>query len=54
MVIIVGFGMIVAVMIFLWLKNKQENRAIDRRNKLIDRQNELIESLKENTKENEN
>lgn len=45
MVQIVGFIFIIAIAIFLYLKNKQENRAIDRRNKLAEKQDELIEML---------
>lgn len=50
----VWIGIIAAIVMFLIFKNKQENRAIDRRNRLIDKHNELLEALKENTTENEN
>ncbi len=50
----VWIGIIAAFVTFLFFKNKQENRDIDRRNRLIDKQNELIESLKDNTTNNEN
>ncbi len=43
----VGLGLIVAVMIFLWLKNKQENRAIDRHNRIAEKQEELMKKIKE-------
>ncbi len=46
-------GGFAAIITFLFFKNRQENRAIDRRNRLIDKHNELMESLKEKT-ENEN
>jgi cbb3-type cytochrome oxidase subunit 3 len=46
MVQIVGLIFIIAIIIFLYLKNKQENRAIDRRNRLAEKQDELIEMLK--------
>jgi len=43
----------VAIVILIYLKNKQENRAIDRRNRLAEKQEELIEMLrKQNEKEN--
>lgn len=42
-----GLGLIVAVMIFLWLKNKQENRAIDRHNRIAEKQEELMKKIKE-------
>lgn len=47
MYIIVGLGLIVAAMIFFWLKNKQENRAIDRHNRIVEKQEELMKKLKE-------
>jgi hypothetical protein len=47
---IVGLGVIAAVIIFLWLKNKQENRSIDRKNRLAEKQDELIEMLREKNK----
>ena len=50
----VWIGAFAAIITFLFFKNKQENRAIERRNRLIDKHNELIESLKDNTTENEN
>ena len=47
----VGIGLIVAVAIFFWLKNKQENRVIDRHNRIAEKQEELVEMLKENNQE---
>ena len=44
---------IVAIIIFIWLKNKQENRTIDRHNRMVDKQEELLKLLKEK-KENDN
>jgi cbb3-type cytochrome oxidase subunit 3 len=55
MVKIILFITIIAVALFLYLKNKQDNRAIDRRNRLAEKQEELIQRLtsakdkKENT-----
>jgi len=46
---------ILAIAVFIYLKNKQDNRVIERRNRLADKQEELIQMLKDkNTKENEN
>jgi hypothetical protein len=43
----------VGIGILIYLKNKQENRAIDRRNRLAEKQEELIEMLrKKNETEN--
>jgi hypothetical protein len=52
-------GAFVAIGIFIYLKNRQDNRAIDRRNRLAEKQEELIEMLQkknesENKKDNEN
>ncbi|MEI9958986.1 MAG: hypothetical protein WDM90_22335 [Ferruginibacter sp.] len=48
-------GIIVAITIFLFFNNKQQNRAIDRRNRLAEKQEELIEMLrKKNSEETEN
>jgi hypothetical protein len=49
----VWIGIFAAIITFLFFKNKQENRAIDRHNRMVDKYNDLIESLKEN-KDNEN
>jgi cbb3-type cytochrome oxidase subunit 3 len=46
MIQVAGLILIIAIVIFLYLKNKQENRAIDRRNRLAEKQDELIEMLK--------
>lgn len=47
--------LIIAIAIFLYLKNKQANRAIDRRNRLAEKQDELIEMLKaKNTNDDDN
>lgn len=46
---------ILAVAIFVYLKNKQENRSIERHNRLVEKQEELMKMLKEkNIKEDEN
>jgi hypothetical protein len=43
----------VAIGIFIYFKNKQDNRAIDRRNRLAEKQEELMEMLqKKNETEN--
>ena len=51
MVQFVIFIIIIAVAVFIYLKNKQENRAIDRKNRLAQKQEELFEMLKEKNKE---
>ncbi len=48
----VGLGLIVAVMIFFWLKNKQENRVIDRHNHIFEKQEESMKKLKEKNSKN--
>ncbi len=55
---------LVAILIFIWLKNKQYNRHADRHNRMVDKQEELLEMLRNkktaenkqdnNTSENEN
>lgn len=47
LIFILAFG------IFLYLKNKQENRRVDRHNRLAEKQEELIEMLSRK-KETEN
>ena len=52
-------GIIAACITFLFFKNKQESRMIDRRNRLAEKQEELIEMLRqknetENKKDNGN
>ncbi len=44
---------IVAIIIFIWLKNKQQNRTIDRRNRMIDKQEELMQLLKDKKESDE-
>ena len=39
-------GIIAAVITFLFFKNKQENRMIDRRNRILEKQDEIIEMLR--------
>ena len=46
MVQVILFIIVIAIAVFIWLKNKQENRGIDRRNRLAEKQEELIEMLK--------
>jgi len=48
-------GAIAAIVVFLWLKNKQANRITDRHNRLLEKQEELMEMLKEkNDKQDDN
>jgi cbb3-type cytochrome oxidase subunit 3 len=55
MVEIILFITILAIALFMYLKNKQDNRAIDKRNRLAEKQEELMQRLtsikdkKENT-----
>jgi nitrogen fixation-related uncharacterized protein len=37
---------VVAVLVFIWLKNKQYNRNVDRHNRIADKQEELLEMLR--------
>lgn len=53
MVQVILFILIIAMLIFLWLKNKQENRSIERHNRIQEKQEELLEMLrKKNDNEN--
>lgn len=47
MLLIGGLALIITTIVFQVLKNKQENRAIDRHNRLAEKQDELIQMLKE-------
>ena len=40
------FIAVIAVVTLICLRNRQENRAIDRRNRIAEKQEELIERLK--------
>jgi uncharacterized membrane protein YciS (DUF1049 family) len=47
-------GLLLAAMMFAaYIKNKVENRRIDRHNRNIDRQNELIDKLQQQNKKDE-
>jgi len=50
MVQIILLIFIIAVVIFIWMKNKQDNRNIDRHNRMVDKQEELLRMLKEKEK----
>lgn len=54
MVQVIGLIFIVTIIIFLYLKNKQANRTINRHNRLAEKQEELIQMLKEKNNTNEN
>jgi hypothetical protein len=45
MLLIAGIAVIITIGVFQYLKNKKENRAIDRHNRRIEKQDELIEML---------
>lgn len=47
---------VVAVLVFVWLKNKQYNRNVDRHNRMVDKQEELLQLLKDkkDTTDNDN
>lgn len=45
---------VVAVFVFIWLKNKQRNRSIDRRNRIVDKQDELLQLLKDKKETTDN
>jgi FtsZ-interacting cell division protein ZipA len=51
--IILGVILIVAMVIVAYLKNKQENRTIDRHNRLEQKKEELLEMLRNKREENE-
>jgi preprotein translocase subunit SecG len=42
---------LLTMMVFVYMKNKQENRRIERRERLREKQEELIESLKKDKEE---
>lgn len=42
------------MMVFAYMKNKQENRRIERQERIREKQEELIESLKKNKEEDNN
>jgi preprotein translocase subunit SecG len=42
---------LITMMVFAYMKNKQENRRIERRERLREKQEELIESLKKDKEE---
>lgn len=44
---------IVAIVIFIWLKNKQQNRNTDRHNRMVEKREELLQLLKEKKENNE-
>ncbi len=50
MVQIIIFIAIIAIVFLIYLKNKVENRRIDRVNRLAEKQEELIQMLKEKNK----
>jgi uncharacterized protein YxeA len=54
MVQIILFIFIIALAIFLYLKNKQENRSIDRHNRLLEKQEELMKNLRTKNEQEEN
>ena len=45
---------IIAIIIFIWLKNKQYNRRVDRHNRMIDKQEELLQLLKDKKNNEQN
>lgn len=44
---------VAAVLVFIWLKNKQYNRSVDRHNRMVDKQEELLQLLKDKKENNE-
>jgi large-conductance mechanosensitive channel len=54
MIQLLGLTLIVAVAIFIYIKNKQQNRANDRRNRLAEKQEELMKMLKNKNADNDN
>jgi cbb3-type cytochrome oxidase subunit 3 len=54
MVEIILFITILAIAFFIYLKNKQDNRTIERRNRLAEKQEELIQRLTSTKDKKEN
>jgi nitrogen fixation-related uncharacterized protein len=44
---------VVAVLLFIWQKNKQYNRSVDRHNRMVEKQEELLQLLKDKKNDNE-
>lgn len=44
---------VVAVLLFIWQKNKQYNRSVDRHNRMVEKQEELLQLLKDKKTDNE-
>ena len=53
MMTLIIFIAITAAAFFIYLKNKTENRSIDRKNRIIEKQDELIRLLKEKNNKDE-
>lgn len=47
----IWIGLIAVFVTFLFFKNKQENRMIDRRNRILEKQEEIIKMLREKSEE---
>lgn len=45
---------ILAMIIFLWLKNKHDNRNIERHNRLVEKREALLEMLRKQNKDDNN
>ena len=54
MIPLIIFIAIIAAAFFIYLKNKIQNRTIDRSNRIIEKQEVLIRLLKEKNNEDEN
>lgn len=52
MIPLILFILILAIAAFAWMKNKSENRNIERHNRLIEKQEELMKLIKEKTENN--
>lgn len=44
---------VVAVLLFIWQKNKQYNRSVDRHNRMVEKQEELLQLIKDKKNDNE-
>ncbi|HMO62872.1 MAG TPA: hypothetical protein PKC39_11110 [Ferruginibacter sp.] len=45
---------ILAIAVFAWMKNKNDNRRIERHNRMLEKQQELLERLKNKNEQHDN
>jgi len=54
MIVLIIFIIIVSTAVGIWLKNKEQQRSVDRSNRLQKKQDELLKTLIEKTKQDGN